>query len=181
MVIYKNINKQGFQGPFILSYTYNNFLYKIRSEQEMETSMALSHKDLLLPVSRFISYPKINWQVGASQHNCTASMVFLYKYCLYIFHGRYHTTNHVCISKLTQVMIFYKSSPHVCIGSDSFRCCTVATVQDETNPSSSQPTTSYRVASESAEACERWLARIHVCRRERLASETAEEKERPLA
>ena len=57
------------------------------------------------------------------------------------------------------------------------QCPTVVRVQDEATPSTSQPATSRRVASESAEARERGLARIRARRRECLASETAEEKE----
>ena len=54
------------------------------------------------------------------------------------------------------------------------QCPTVATVQNQAPSSSSQPAASPRVASESAEARER---RIRARRRERLASERAEEKE----
>ena len=51
-----------------------------------------------------------------------------------------------------QLMIFHQSSPHVYRHDDSSRRCTVATVQDEENPSSSQPAASCCVASESMEA-----------------------------
>ena len=57
------------------------------------------------------------------------------------------------------------------------QCPTVAAVQNEAPSSSSQPAASPRVASESAEARERRLARIRARRRERLTSERAEEKE----
>ena len=51
----------------------------------------------------------------------------------------------------------------------------------QVNPSSGQLAASCSVASESMEALERRLARIHAHRREHLASKTAEEKERHLA
>ena len=57
---------------------------------------------------------------------------------------------------------------------------TVVTIQDQAAPSTSQPVAS-RTASESAEASERRLARVRARRRERLGSETAEEKEMRLA
>ena len=70
----------------------------------------------------------------------------------YIYHGRCHTANRLRISKLTQLTIFHTSSPRVYRHGDSSRRCTVATVQDEANPSSSQPAASCCVVSESTEA-----------------------------
>ena len=60
--------------------------------------------------------------------------------------------NRLRVSKLTQLTIFHRSSPRVYRQGDSSRRCTVATVQDEANPSSSQPAASCCVASESTEA-----------------------------
>ena len=71
---------------------------------------------------------------------------------MYIYHGRCHTANRLRVSKLTQLTIFHTSSPRVYRHGDSSRRCTVATVQDEANPSSSQPAASCCVASESTEA-----------------------------
>ena len=76
---------------------------------------------------------------------------YIYIY-IYIYHGRCHTANRLHVSKLTQLTIFHRSSPHVYRHGDSSRRCTVATVQDEANPSSSQPAASCCVASESTEA-----------------------------
>ena len=56
---------------------------------------------------------------------------------IYIYHGRCHTANRLRVSKLTQLTIFHRSSPRVYRHGDSSRRCTVATVQDEANPSSS--------------------------------------------
>ena len=67
-------------------------------------------------------------------------------------HGPYYTANRLRVSKLTQLTIFHRSSPRVYRHGDSSRRCTVATVQDEANPSSSQPAASCCVASESTEA-----------------------------
>ena len=71
---------------------------------------------------------------------------------LSIYHGGCHTANRLRVSKLTQLTIFHRSSPRVYRHGDSSRRCTVATVQDEANPSSSQPAASCCVASESTEA-----------------------------
>ena len=60
--------------------------------------------------------------------------------------------NRLRVSKLTQLTIFHRSSQRVYRHGDSSRRCTVATVQDEANPSSSQPVASCCVASESTEA-----------------------------
>ena len=76
---------------------------------------------------------------------------FWYIY-IYIYHGRCHTANRLRVSKLTQLTIFHRSSPRVYRHGDSSRRCTLATVQDEANPSSSQPAASCCVASESTEA-----------------------------
>ena len=113
-----------------------------------------------------------NWRAGASQLNRTTGTIFLiyiigereranlivqrarifcYIY-IYIYHGRCHTANRLRVSKLTQLTIFHTSSPHVYKHGDSSRRCTVATVQDEANPSSSQPAASCCVASEGTEA-----------------------------
>ena len=62
-------------------------------------------------------------------------LVYIYN----IYHGRCHTANRLRVSKLTQLTIFHTSSPRVYRHGDSSRRCTVATVQDEANPSSSQP------------------------------------------
>ena len=86
----------------------------------------------------------------ASQLNRTTGTIFLVY--IYIYHGRCHTANRLRVSKLTQLTIFYTSSPRVYRHGDSSRRCTVATVQDEANPSSSQPAASCCVASESTEA-----------------------------
>ena len=75
---------------------------------------------------------------------------FCYIY-IYIYHGRCHTANRLRV-KLTQHTIFHRCSPCVYRHGDSSRRCTVATVQDEANPSSSQPAASCCVASESTEA-----------------------------
>ena len=87
------------------------------------------------------------WRAGASQLNRTTGTNFLL-----LYHGRCHTANHLRVSKLTQLTIFHTSSPRVYRHGDSSRRCTVATVQDEANPSSSQPAASCCVASESTEA-----------------------------
>ena len=76
----------------------------------------------------------------------------IYNIYIYIYHGRCHTANRLRVSKLTQLTIFHRSSPRVYRHGDSSRRCTVATVQDEANPSSSQPAASCCVASESTEA-----------------------------
>ena len=91
-----------------------------------------------------------NWRAGASQLNRTTGTNFLLY--LYIYHRRCHTANRLRVSKLTQLTIFHTSSPRVYRHGDSSRRCTVATVQDEANPSSSQPIASCCVASESTEA-----------------------------
>ena len=117
---------------------------------------------------------KSNWRAGASQLNRTTGTIFLvyiigereranlivqrarffwYIYIyIYIYHGRCHTANRLRVSKLTQLTIFHRSSPRVYRHGDSSRRCTVATVQDEANPSSSQPAASCCVTSESTEA-----------------------------
>ena len=87
-----------------------------------------------------------NWRAGASQLNRTTGTIFL------VYHGRCHTANRLRVSKLTQLTIFHRSSPRVYRHGDSSRRCTLATVQDEANPSSSQPAASCCVASESTEA-----------------------------
>ena len=87
-----------------------------------------------------------NWRAGASLQR---ARFFCY---IYIYHGRCHTANRLRVSKLTQLTIFHRSSPRVYRHGDSSRRCTVATVQDEANPSSSQPAASCCVASESTEA-----------------------------
>ena len=79
-------------------------------------------------------------------------MEMIFSTCIYIYHGRCHTANRLRVSKLTQLTIFHTSSPRVYRHGDSSRRCTVATVQDEANPSSSQPAASCCVASESTEA-----------------------------
>ena len=80
-------------------------------------------------------------------------MEMIFSTCIiYIYHGRCHTANRLRVSKLTQLTIFHRSSPRVYRHGDSSRRCTVATVQDEANPSSSQPAASCCVASESTEA-----------------------------
>ena len=76
---------------------------------------------------------------------------YIYIY-IYIYHGQCHTANRLRVSKLTQLTIFHRSSPRVYRHGDSSRRCTLATVQDEANPSSSQPAASCCVASESTEA-----------------------------
>ena len=76
---------------------------------------------------------------------------YIYIY-IYIYHGRCHTANPLRVSKLTQLTIFHTSSPRVYRHGDGSRRCTVATVQDEANPSSSQPAACCCVASESTEA-----------------------------
>ena len=58
------------------------------------------------------------------------------------------------------------------------QCPTDATVHNEAHPSSNQPAASPRVASESAEARERRLARIRARRRERIVSERERDKMR---
>ena len=79
--------------------------------------------------------------------------IYIYIYIIiYIYHGRCHTANRLRVSKLTQLTIFHRSSPRVYRHIHSSRRCTVATVQDEANPSSSQPAASCCVASESTEA-----------------------------
>ena len=93
-----------------------------------------------------------NWRAGASQLNHTTGTDFLLYIYIYIYHGRCHTANRLRVSKLTQLTIFHTSSPRVYRHGDSSRRCTVGTVQDEANPSSSQPTASCCVASESTEA-----------------------------
>ena len=105
------------------------------------------------------------WRAGASQLNRTTGTIFLlyiyiYIYLIYIYiyiyiiiyHGRCHTANRLRVSKLTQLTIFHRSSPRVYRHIRSSRRCTVATVQDEANPSSSQPAASCCVTSESTEA-----------------------------
>ena len=94
------------------------------------------------------------WRAGASQLNRTTGTIFLvYIYIyIYIYHGQCHTANRLRVSKLTQLTIFHRSSPRVYRHIHSSRRCTVATVQDEANPSSSQPAASCCVASESTEA-----------------------------
>ena len=77
---------------------------------------------------------------------------YIYIYYIYIYHGRCHTANRLRVSKLTQLTIFHRSSPRVYRHGDSSRRCTLATIQDEANPSSSQPAASCCVASESTEA-----------------------------
>ena len=77
--------------------------------------------------------------------------IYIYIY-IYIYHGRCHTANRLRVSKLTQLTIFHRSSPRVYRHGDSSRRCTVAIVQDEANPLSSQPAASCCVASESTEA-----------------------------
>ena len=79
-------------------------------------------------------------------------MEMIFSTCIYIYHGQCHTANRLRVSKLTQLTIFHRSSPRVYRHIHSSRRCTVATVQDETNPSSSQPAASCCVASESTEA-----------------------------
>ena len=69
-----------------------------------------------------------------------------------IYHGQCHTANRLRVSKLTQLTIFHRSSPRVYRHIHGSRRCTVATVQDEANPSSSQPAASCWVASESTQA-----------------------------
>ena len=95
-------------------------------------------------------------RAGASQLNRTTGTIFLvyiYIYIyIYIYHRRCHTANRLRVSKLTQLTIFHSSSPRVYRHIHSSRRCTVATVQDEANPSSSQPAASCCVASESTEA-----------------------------
>ena len=86
-----------------------------------------------------------NWRAGVSQLNWTMGMIFV----IYIYHGQCHTANRLRVSKLTQLTIFHRR----CIGTMIVsRRCAVATVQDEANPSSSQPAASCCVASESTEA-----------------------------
>ena len=93
-------------------------------------------------------YTMYYWRAGASQLNRTTGTIFL----VYIYHGRCHTANRLRVSKLTQLTIFHRSSPRVYRHGDSSRRSRVATVQDEANPSSSQPGASCCVASESTEA-----------------------------
>ena len=72
-----------------------------------------------------------NWRAGASQLNRTTCTIFLlYNYNIYIYHGQCHTANRLRVSKLTQLMIFHRSSPRVYRHIRSSRRCTVATVQD---------------------------------------------------
>ena len=78
----------------------------------------------------------------------TTGTIFLYIYLSRAMPYR----NRLRVSKLTQLTIFHRSSPRVYRHGDSSRRCTVATVQDEANPSSSQPAASCCVASESTEA-----------------------------
>ena len=75
-----------------------------------------------------------------------------FSFSSYLSRGRCHTANRLRVSKLTQLTIFHRSSPRVYRHGDSSRRFTVATVQDEANPSSSQPAASCCVASESTEA-----------------------------
>ena len=118
--------------------------------------MALPRKDywqakranLVVLCAQFFSL--YNWRAGASQLNRTTGTIFLVY--IYIYHGQCHTANRLRVSKLTQLTIFHRSSPRVYRHIHSSRRCTVATVQDEANPSSSQPAASCCVASESTEA-----------------------------
>ena len=41
--------------------------------------------------------------------------IYIYIY-IYIYHGQCHTANRLRVSKLTQLTIFHRSSPRVCIG-----------------------------------------------------------------
>ena len=110
--------------------------------------------NLVVLCARFFSL--YYWRAGASQLNRTTGTIFLvyiYIYIyIYIYHGQCHTANRLRVSKLTQLTIFHRSSPRVYRHIHSSRRCTVATVQDEANPSSSQPAASCCVASESTEA-----------------------------
>ena len=116
-------------------------------------SYTLLQQRLYMPSQR-VSTRSNHWRAGASQLNRTTGMIFLvYIYIyIYIYHGQCHTANRLRVSKLTQLTIFHRSSPRVYRHGDSSRRCTLATVQDEANPSSSQPAASCCVASESTEA-----------------------------
>ena len=129
-----------------------------------------------IPISFFFEFKDFflfsSWRAGASQlsyngHDfsvigereranlvVTTGTIFLSLYIyIYIYLSRAMPyRNRLRVSKLTQLTIFHRSSPRVYRHGDSFRRCTVATVQDEANPSSSQPAASCCVASESTEA-----------------------------
>ena len=108
--------------------------------------------NLVVLCARFFSLSLYYWRAGASQLNRTTGTIFLVYIYIYIYHGQCHTANRLRVSKLTQLTIFHRSSPRVYRHGDSSRRCTLATVQDEANPSSSQPAASCCVASESTEA-----------------------------
>ena len=91
-----------------------------------------------------------NWRAGASQLNRYNGHDFSLYIYIYLSRAMPYR-NRLRVSKLTQLTIFHRSSPRVYRHGDSSRRCTVATVQDEANPSSSQPAASCCVVSESTE------------------------------
>ena len=142
---------------------------------------------MVIPITGILLNAKVSplyWRAGASQLNRTTGTIFLVYIYIYIYiisRGRCHTANRLRVSKLTQLTIFHRSSPHVYRHGDSSRRCTVATVQDEANPSSSQPAASCCVASESTEAHRDGWREYVLAEESVLPLETAEEKERRLA
>ena len=90
------------------------------------------------------------WRAGASQLNRTTGTNFLLYIYIYIYLSR--AMPYRKPSTRFQINATHDISPRVYRQGDSSRRCTVATVQDEANPSSSQPAASCCVASESTEA-----------------------------
>ena len=113
------------------------------------------HGALLCSTIDIIHSVVYNWRAGASQLNRTTGTNFLL-----LASGSEPTVQRARYIYLSRAMPYRKPSTRFQINATydisqkftSSRRCTVATVQDEANPSSSQPAASCCVASESTEA-----------------------------
>ena len=92
------------------------------------------------------------WRAGASQLNRTTGTIFLVYIYIYLSRAMPYRKPSTRFQINATHDISQKFTTRVYRHGDSSRRCTLATVQDEANPSSSQPAASCCVASESTEA-----------------------------